>query len=290
MNARDSPYLHPRVGLAAYGQNPVFRWVQELGGSDGQTVAGIRADSQGNTYIAGTAASVTFATTHALQAHPASSGLFRIDGPGAAWRNLYGSGAASVYALASSPQAPDTIYAVTDQALIRSMDAGKTWSPVPGAPASLRAIAVDPFNVRLLYAGAYGSGLFKSTDAGMSWAAINHGLQPSAGGKLYPLNVWPDPNFPGVLFAAINTGLARSSDSGATWLYPPPSPYGFGLSFDPFSPGAIYVAILADPVHKASSTRPHIPDYLSVAKRRVLEQQALRAGDIPSRRSLHRIN
>ena len=42
------------------------------------------------------------------------------------------------------------------------------------------ALAIDPLTPTTLYAGTYGGGVFKSTDGGASWSAVNTGLTNSA--------------------------------------------------------------------------------------------------------------
>ena len=37
---------------------------------------------------------------------------------------------------------------------------------------NIRALAMNPKNPQMLYAGTNGSGLYRSTDAGATWAAV----------------------------------------------------------------------------------------------------------------------
>src|SRR5678815_1934026 len=46
-----------------------------------------------------------------------------------------------------------------------------------GPPAgTVKALAIDPSTPATVYAGTYSGGVFKSTDGGASWSAINSGL------------------------------------------------------------------------------------------------------------------
>ena len=78
----------------------------------------------------------------------------------------------------------------------------------------IRALAIDPANPATLYAGTTGGGVFKSTDGGGSWAAVNTGLTsvPS-----YALAI--DPTTPATLYAGGTEGggVFKSTDSGGTW-------------------------------------------------------------------------
>src|ERR1700683_1680527 len=87
------------MAAGAHSQSAAFQWIRQIGGSQGQSIAGMATDSQGNIYVAGHTGSVDFPTKSAAQAQPGGSGLYRIDGPGAPLQNLYFSGLSSVTAL-----------------------------------------------------------------------------------------------------------------------------------------------------------------------------------------------
>ena len=87
----------------------------------------------------------------------------------------------AVYSLAVAPSAPDTVYALTDGGLCKSTDAGEHWAFLPDTAkaklgivserhVSVRAIAIDPTNAEIVYAGTPTGRLYKSTDGGKSWA------------------------------------------------------------------------------------------------------------------------
>ena len=98
---RHGPLVLFAVAAALHGQSATFQWIQQIGGSQGQSIAGIGTDSKGNIYVAGNTSSLDFPVKSAIQPHPGGSGLFRVDGPGGPWQNLYGSGFNSVTALGS---------------------------------------------------------------------------------------------------------------------------------------------------------------------------------------------
>src|SRR5438477_10530431 len=75
-------------------------------------------------------------------------------------------------------------------------------------------LVVDPSAPSTLYAGT-GGGVFKTTDGGASWTAINTGLT-SAFLTVYALAV--DPSKPGTLYAGTNgLGIFKTTDGGASW-------------------------------------------------------------------------
>ncbi|KAK3995910.1 Xyloglucanase [Cladorrhinum sp. PSN332] len=106
-------------------------------------------------------------------------------------------------AMALDPQNPNRVYAATGMytnswdpnpgAIIRSNDKGNTWAitdlpfkvggNMPGRGTGER-LAVDPKNSNILYFGARsGNGLWKSTDAGVTWAKVTSFTN---GGTLIP--------------------------------------------------------------------------------------------------------
>lgn len=96
--------------------------------------------------------------------------------------------------------------------LMRSADAGKSWS-VSSLPGGLDGTLVaDPFAKGTIYAPALAS-FYKSTDHGQTWtalAALPDNSQPTV--------IAADSFHPGVLYGGSYTGLYRSTDSGQTWI------------------------------------------------------------------------
>ena len=50
------------------------------------------------------------------------------------------------------------------------------WTTNGPQGSAIQALAIDPSAPGTLYAGTSGGGVFKSTDGGVSWSAINTGL------------------------------------------------------------------------------------------------------------------
>ena len=66
--------------------------------------------------------------------------------------------------------------------ILISNDAGKNWQPVSSSigEATITHLLMDPTsdkNARTLYATAFGKGVYKSTDGGMTWVLKNNGLE-----------------------------------------------------------------------------------------------------------------
>jgi photosystem II stability/assembly factor-like uncharacterized protein len=77
------------------------------------------------------------------------------------------------------------------------------------------AVAVDPTNPQVIFAGTFGSGVFKSTDGGSNWHSVNRGLT-----NLYIYSLAIDPVQPDTLYAGTyRSGMYKSEDGGSSWIW-----------------------------------------------------------------------
>src|SRR5207302_1427428 len=127
----------------------------------------------------------------------------------AVW-TTYGPYGGIIEALAIDPQTPTTLYAGAPctggaadlegrSGVYKSIDAARTWSRIGNESTDIRVVlAIDPQTPTTLYAGARsGSGLFKSTDGGDSWFALN----------VSAYSVAIDPQAPNTLYAVTQPGI-----------------------------------------------------------------------------------
>jgi photosystem II stability/assembly factor-like uncharacterized protein len=163
---------------------------------------------------------------------------------GASWSTLDPGPPCCIGTLVIDSQTPGTLYGLAlDRKVLKSIDGGTNWSPVnSGLPADaggrygITSLAIDPRNPTTLYAGnaLAGGGVFKTTDGGESWNAVNSGLP--AGGVI-SLAI----SDPGTIYAIAqgnpqNTGgVFKSTDGGESW-----TAVNFGLGGD-----AYFVSTLA---------------------------------------------
>jgi len=118
----------------------------------------------------------------------------------------------------------------------RSTNNGLSWAPLTDNECELAtgAVAVDPVNPSLVYAGtgeanggSLGCGVLRSTNGGGSWSTSStNGLLVSGGGVVGFYTIVVDPSTAGSATSTVllggtsfNTpgGIARSTNSGATW-------------------------------------------------------------------------
>ena len=140
-------------------------------------------------------------------------------------------------------QQPDTIYAaignLSGGRVFKSMNSGGSWSDSSsGLPQTtpIRSLQIDPQLPSTLYAGT-NAGVFKSTDGGTSWAAINSGVTATL-----ILDVAIDPRNASTLYAATYNGLVKTTDGGTNWG-PANSSLALGLlAIDPQNTSTVFAA------------------------------------------------
>src|SRR3989449_2929397 len=82
---------------------------------------------------------------------------------------------------------------------------------------TINALAIDPQTPTTLYAGTSGHGVFKSTDGGGNWSAVNTGLTTPCG-AIWVNALAIDPQTPTTLYASSSGGgVFKSTDGGGNW-------------------------------------------------------------------------
>ncbi|MDD8031150.1 MAG: hypothetical protein PHQ25_04030 [Acidobacteriota bacterium] len=121
----------------------------------------------------------------------------------------------------------------TERGVFKTIDGGKTWQKVLyiNADTGICDLEVDPGDSQILYAAAYehrrkpyhmvsggpGSGVYKSSDGGLSWEKLKRDLPEGIMGRI---GLAVARNKPGVVYALIEhqeAGIWRSEDHGQTW-------------------------------------------------------------------------
>jgi photosystem II stability/assembly factor-like uncharacterized protein len=221
------------------------------------------------------------------------NGVYRSTDAGTTWSHLGLADTMHVGRIAVHPTNPDIAFAAAlghvwgpnaERGLFKTIDGGKTWqhSLKINADTGCIDVAVDPVNPQVVYAAAWqqrrgpfdggnpadmtgpGSGLYKSSDGGVTWAKLTNGLPNRPLGRCGLSISRQNPN---LVYAVIQTdrtltdttgnkpkanavdvdigGLFRSEDSGKSWkkvndLCPRPFYYG-QVRIDPTDSRRIYV-------------------------------------------------
>ncbi len=136
------------------------------------------------------------------------------------------------FSLVPEPANPLTLFAATNLGLYKSTDGGFRWiKKAAGLPYDhVRQLVIDPTNTQIMYlsvwyddtTGANQSGVYKSTDGGNSWFAVNTGLGRAPSDIYWHLVMAPDD--PQTLYvgnvwgADGHRGVYKTSNGGATWI------------------------------------------------------------------------
>jgi photosystem II stability/assembly factor-like uncharacterized protein len=100
--------------------------------------------------------------------------------------------------------------------LLKAQDGMGIWTTTTTAVGPVYAIVIDPSNTDIMYTGSATSGIYKTTDAGTSWTAVNTGLLNTA-----VISMAISASNPQVLYAGTNygadDGVYKSTDGGGNW-------------------------------------------------------------------------
>ena len=171
-------------------------------------------------------------------------GVYKSTDAGKTWANVGFRNVDAISKIRIHPRNPDIVYVAAfglyygpseDRGVFKSTDGGKTWKktlfkdPRTGAV----DIVIDANNPDVMYAalweayrieyqmssGGPGSGMYKSTDGGDTWAEItrNPGLPSGVVGRIGLANTKADSNRVYALVENENGGLFVSDDAGASW-------------------------------------------------------------------------
>ena len=150
---------------------------------------------------------------------------------------------------------PSIYYAATPNGGIwKTTDGGRVWKPIFDAEhvASVGAVAVAPSQPEIIYAGTgeqgRGNGVYRSTDAGATWAAA--GL----GNTHFITNVIVDPRNPELVLVAASgdampgpdRGVFRTTNGGKTWskvLFRDNNTAAVDIGFNPDNPREVFAAL-----------------------------------------------
>jgi len=128
--------------------------------------------------------------------------------------------------------------------------ASDEWVSIGPNGGNITALAVDPVNNDIVYAGTNGS-MFKSTNGGVGWTAINSGFGSNGPRSLNIRSLVIDPSVPSTIYAGTFDGVYKSTDSGMNWSLSLTDGAGLtrikALAIDPILTTPLYASIQGDP-------------------------------------------
>ena len=180
-----------------------------------------------------------------------------------------------IYALAVYPGNSNVIYAsrsINGQGetanglgtLTKSVDGGVTWTDHAGPPFNIVYIAIDPVTPSTMYVATSGSlgsgtGLWKSTDGGNTWAQKNQGLT-----YLNLTTIAINPSNTNMLLVGtghrpyggtVGGGIFKSTDGGNTWHKAGIPDYAVdSIAINPSSTNIMYAATFGGGVYKSTDS------------------------------------
>jgi photosystem II stability/assembly factor-like uncharacterized protein len=170
-------------------------------------------------------------------------GVYKSTDAGRTWRNIGLKDSRQIGALIVDPHNPEIVLVAAighafgpnpERGVYRTADGGKSWTKVLGKDDQTGAIDVtfDPHNANIVYAalwqvqrqpwnlssGGPGSGLYRSTDGGVSWTELKgNGLPDGILGRIDIAVSGADSNRVFAMIEAKEGGLFRSDDAGEHW-------------------------------------------------------------------------
>ncbi|RDS80748.1 hypothetical protein DWU98_12370 [Dyella monticola] len=199
----------------------------------------------------------------------AGNGMYRSSDGGKTWQHIGLTASKHIGRIVVDPHDANTLLVGVlghyfgpnkERGVYRSTDGGKTWTQTLSIDADTGVVdlAADPSNPNIVYAAAWqvrnypwlsyfqpnagpGSGLYKSTDGGVTWKRISGGGWPS--GTLARIGIATASG--NRVYAVVNSanprkdsGLYRSDDGGASWQ---------AVSHESWLPNDYFSRITTDP-------------------------------------------
>ena len=199
-------YLGTANGMLYRSEDGGRRWRRPEPGfpARGMSLDDLAVDPQGNLYAG------------YWEVHGPGGGVARSTDGGATFSLLEGIAGQGVRALALAPSDPSLLVAGTRDGLVRSKDAGRTWSRIsPEADGEIRnvdSVAIDPGDPEILYAGTWHLP-WKTTDGGKTWRPTHAGMIDDSDVMTLTL----DRRSPRTVYATACSGIYRSVDGAERW-------------------------------------------------------------------------
>ncbi|MBI1760053.1 MAG: hypothetical protein HYR56_01325, partial [Acidobacteria bacterium] len=199
------------------------------------------------------------------------NGVYKSTDGGKTWEHAGLKDSHHIGRIAIHPTNPDIVYVAAaghlwgankERGLFKTIDGGKTWTNTKfiNEDTGFIDVALDPNDPDTLYAAAYqrrrtafgfngggpGSGLYRTTDGGVTWRKLTEGLPVGDAGRI-GIEIWrKDTKVVYLTYEhATESGVYRSDDKGLTWkkqsaTNPRPAYYS-QIRVDPQNDQRVYV-------------------------------------------------
>src|SRR5258708_27149769 len=226
---------HLDAFVTKYSSSGAMVYSTYFGGSTDDGGLAIAVDSAGSIYLTGYTFSLDFPVKDAIKPVNPGGGdafiaKFTPDGSSLVWSTfLGGPGFEQGYGIAIDPNGNVYVAGTTSSrdfptvsalqpaagsaVLRKSVDGAVTFAPSDaGLPNTVSALAIDPENGSNVYAAVQQIGVYKSTDAGLTWTKVLDVAKND-----FFTNLAIDPSAPSTVYAGSNGTINKSTDGGATW-------------------------------------------------------------------------
>ncbi len=130
--------------------------------------------------------------------------------------------------------------------LVTRTGSGQTWTNHGPTHKAIKAVSISPQDSSVIFAGAFGWGVFKSTNAGASWTNSRVGLVNTYVRSLAALSS-------SVVFCGTNDGVSKSTDGGAAWSTSLSTPFSVrSLAYDNAT-NSLYAASFGSGMFKSTN-------------------------------------
>ncbi|MDI6850219.1 MAG: hypothetical protein QME69_10570 [Candidatus Saccharicenans sp.] len=193
-------------------------------------------------------------------------GVYKSTDGGKTWKNMGLTDTRHISRIIISRGDPNVVYVAamghlwgpnTERGIYKTIDGGLSWKKILyiNDNTGFSDLEMDPENSQILYAAAYehrrtpyhmvsggpGSGLYRSTDGGLTWTRLTRDLPEGIIGRI---GLAVARNRPGVIYALIehqDPGIWRSEDYGQSWKKTADSKTYKNVNNRPFYYSHIYV-------------------------------------------------
>jgi photosystem II stability/assembly factor-like uncharacterized protein len=206
------------------------------------------------------------------------NGVYKSSDGGATWTHVGLEDTRQISRIVIDPRDPGIVYVGAlghaygpnqQRGVYKSVDGGAHWAKVldQGSEIGISDLAICRGHAQLLFAGTWnthrppwstyapidgaGGGLYRSQDAGKTWARLSAGLPEGDWGRI-GVDVAPDGKHVYALIQAKKAGLYRSDDGGDTWTLQNPDSrlvsrgwYFNSVTIDPQNPDVLYIPNVA---------------------------------------------